>query len=157
MGRLTKNENDPTFVEIQLGSTKLEGNLSVPENPIGIVLFVHGSGSGRTSPRNRLVARELNQKRIATLLFDLLTREEEKVDMQTGHLRFDISLLSQRLVDTTYWLLKNHIVSDLNVGYFGASTGAAAALVAAAELPQIVKAVVSRGGRPILLGPALAW
>lgn len=155
MGRLTKNENDPTFVEIQLGSTKLEGNLSVPENPIGIVLFVHGSGSGRTSPRNRLVARELNQKRIATLLFDLLTREEEKVDMQTGHLRFDISLLSQRLVDTTYWLLKNHIVSDLNVGYFGASTGAAAALVAAAELPQIVKAVVSRGGRPDLAGSSL--
>lgn len=155
MGRLTKNENDPTFVEIQLGTTRLEGNLSVPENSIGIVLFVHGSGSGRTSPRNRLVARELNQKGIATLLFDLLTRKEESVDMQTGHLRFDISLLSQRLIDTTYWILQNPNMSELSVGYFGASTGAAAALVAAAELPQIVKAVVSRGGRPDLAGSSL--
>lgn len=155
MGRLTKNENDPTFVEIQLGATRLEGNLSIPDNSIGIVLFVHGSGSGRTSPRNRLVARELNKNGIATLLFDLLTRKEESVDMQTGHLRFDIPLLSQRLIDTTHWILQNPTISDLNIGYFGASTGAAAALVAAAELSQMVKAVVSRGGRPDLAGPSL--
>ncbi|WP_101476970.1 dienelactone hydrolase family protein [Candidatus Nitrosotalea bavarica] len=153
---LTKNEKDSTFVEIQLDLVKLEGNLSIPKNSIGIVLFAHGSGSSRTSPRNRFVARELNQKGIAALLFDLLTREEEEVDMQTAHLRFDISLLSQRLVETTDWLLKNSKISNLNVGYFGASTGAAAALVAAAERPDIVKAVVSRGGRPDLAGPHLS-
>lgn len=155
MGRSTKSEKDPTFVEIHLGSVKLEGNLSVPEDSVGIVLFAHGSGSGRLSTRNRFVARELNQKGIATLLFDLLTREEEEVDLQTAHLRFDISLLSQRLVDTTDWLLKNPKVSNLNMGYFGASTGAAAAIVAAAERPSTVKAVVSRGGRPDLAGPSL--
>ena len=155
MGRSTKSEKDPTFVEIHLGSVKLEGNLSVPEDSVGIVLFAHGSGSGRLSTRNRFVARELNQKGIATLLFDLLTREEEEVDLQTAHLRFDISLLSQRLGNTTDWLLKNPKVSNLNMGYFGASTGAAAAIVAAAERPSTVKAVVSRGGRPDLAGPSL--
>ena len=155
MDRLTKNENDPTFVEIQLGSVKLEGNLSVPKIPIGIVLFAHGSGSGRMSPRNRFVARELNQKGIATLLFDLLTRDEEEIDMQTAQLRFDISLLSNRLVETTDWFLKSSKISNLHIGYFGASTGAAAALVAAAERPEIVKAVVSRGGRPDLAGSNL--
>lgn len=152
MGRFTKNEHDPTFVEIQLGSVKLEGNLVLPKDSIGIVLFAHGSGSGRMSPRNRFVARELNKKGIATLLFDLLTREEEEVDFQTAHLRFDIPLLSKRLVDATDWLSKNSEASNLDVGYFGASTGAAAALVAAAERPGIVKAVVSRGGRPDLAG-----
>lgn len=156
MGRLTKNENGPTFVEIQLRSVKLEGNLSIPKNPVGIVLFAHGSGSGRMSPRNRFVARELNQKGIATLLFDLLTRKEEEVDLQTAHLRFDISLLSHRLVETTDWLLKSSQVSNLGIGYFGASTGAAAALVAAAERPGIIKAVVSRGGRPDLAGSSLS-
>ena len=155
MGRFTKNENDPTFVEIQLGSIRLEGNLSVPKNSVGIVLFVHGSGSGRTSPRNRFVASELNKKGIATLLFDLLTRKEEELDMQTGHLRFDITLLTQRLVSTTNWLFENNDVSGLDVGYFGASTGAAAALVAASEMPKIVKAIVSRGGRPDLAGSSL--
>lgn len=157
MGRFIKSENDPTFVEIQLGSVKLEGNLSLPKNPIGIVLFVHGSGSSRSSPRNRLVARELNQKGIATLLFDLLTRDEEVLDLQTAHLRFDISLLSNRLVDATDWLMKNPEVTNLNFGYFGASTGAAAALVAATKRPGIVKAVVSRGGRPDLAGPSLGF
>ena len=155
MDRFTKSEKDSTFVDIQLGLLRLEGNLSIPKNSIGIVLFAHGSGSGRTSPRNRFVARELNKKRIATLLFDLLTREEEEVDVQTAHLRFDIPLLSQRLVQTTDWLLKSFKDANLNVGYFGASTGAAAALVAAAERPDIVKAVVSRGGRPDLAGPSL--
>jgi putative phosphoribosyl transferase len=157
MDRFTKSKNDPTFVEIQLDSVKLEGNLSLPSNPIGVVLFAHGSGSSRMSPRNRLVARELNQKGIATLLFDLLTRKEEKVDLQTAHLRFDISLLSIRLIGTTDWLLKNLGVHNLNFGYFGASTGAAAALVAAAQRPAIVKAVVSRGGRPDLAGPSLGF
>ena len=95
MGRFTKSEKDSTFVEIQLDLVKLEGNLSIPKNSIGIVLFAHGSGSGRMSPRNRFVARELNQKGIATLLFDLLTREEEEIDLQTAHLRFDIPLLSK--------------------------------------------------------------
>jgi len=155
MDRFTKSEKDSAFVDIQLGLLRLEGNLSIPKNSIGIVLFAHGSGSGRTSPRNRFVARELNKKRIATLLFDLLTREEEEVDVQTAHLRFDIPLLSQRLVQTTDWLLKSFKDANLNVGYFGASTGAAAALVAAAERPDIVKAVVSRGGRPDLAGPSL--
>jgi putative phosphoribosyl transferase len=155
MDRFIKSENDSTFVEIQLGLVKLEGSLSIPKNSIGIVLFVHGSGSSRMSPRNCFVARELNQRGIATLLFDLLTREEEKVDLQTTHLRFDISLLSQRLVKTTDWLLKSFKITNLNVGYFGASTGAAAALVAAAEQPCIVKAVVSRGGRPDLAGSSL--
>ncbi|MDE1769260.1 MAG: dienelactone hydrolase family protein [Thaumarchaeota archaeon] len=155
MGRFTKNDADPTFVEIQLGSIKLEGNLSIPKNSIGIVFFAHGSGSGRMSPRNRFVARVLNQKGIATLLFDLLTREEEEIDMQTTHLRFNISLLSNRLVETTDWLLKNSKISNLDIGYFGASTGAAAALVAATERSSIVKAVVSRGGRPDLAGSSL--
>lgn len=155
MGRFTKMKNDPTFVEIQLGSTRLEGNLSIPEDSIGMVLFVHGSGSGRKSPRNRFVARELNQKRIATLLFDLLTVKEEELDTQTGHLRFDISLLSERLLGVTDWLLRHSLASDLSIGYFGASTGAAAALVTAAKIPQTVKAIVSRGGRPDLAGSSL--
>jgi putative phosphoribosyl transferase len=155
MGQFTKMKNDPTFVEIQLGSTRLEGNLSIPEDSIGMVLFVHGSGSGRKSPRNRFVARELNQKRIATLLFDLLTVKEEELDMQTGHLRFDISLLSERLLSVTDWLLRRSLASDLSIGYFGASTGAAAALVSAAKIPQTVKAIVSRGGRPDLAGSSL--
>jgi putative phosphoribosyl transferase len=111
----------------------LEGYISIPKNSIGIVLFAHDSGSGRTSPRNYFVARELNQKGIATLLFDLLTSEEEEVDMLTAHLRFDIALLSQRLVETTDWFLKSFKNTKLNAGYFGASTGAATALVAAAE------------------------
>lgn len=148
-------QNDPTFVEIQLDSILLEGNLSIPPDSIGIVLFVHGSGSSRKSPRNRFVARELNKKRLATLLFDLLTVKEEEVDMQTGHLRFDISLLSKRLLGVTDWLSRHSLASGLGIGYFGASTGAAAALVAAAKIPQTVKAIVSRGGRPDLAGSSL--
>lgn len=154
MDRYTKSE-DSTFVEIQLDLVTLEGNLSIPEGSNGIVLFAHGSGSGRTSPRNRFVANVLNQNGIATLLFDLLTRDEEEIDEQTMHLRFDIPLLSQRLVQTTDWLLNDSEISQLNVGYFGASTGAAAALVGAAVRPKIVKAVVSRGGRPDLAGSNL--
>ena len=134
----------------------LEGNLSLPEGARGIVLFAHGSGSSRFSPRNRYVAQLLNQARLATLLVDLLSPEEEAVDLRTAQLRFNIGLLAERLVAVTDWLVQQPDTRPLGIGYFGASTGAAAALVAAAERPKIVRAVVSRGGRPDLAGPALA-
>ena len=132
----------------------LEGNLSIPKNAQGIVIFAHGSGSSRHSPRNRYVAQVLQNEGIATLLLDLLTEEEEEIDLQTRHLRFDIGLLAQRLVGATDWLTKQNSDSrrDFKVGYFGASTGAAAALVAAAERPSTINAIVSRGGRPDLAG-----
>jgi dienelactone hydrolase len=119
------------------------------------VLFAHGSGSGRHSPRNRHVARVLNEAKLATLLIDLLTPEEEVLDRLIAHLRFDIDLLARRLVHATDWLTHQSDTRRLRIGYFGASTGAAAALLAAAELPDLVGAVVSRGGRPDLAGPAL--
>lgn len=143
-------------VSIKAGNVVLYGNLSIPNDARGIVLFAHGSGSSRLSPRNRFVAQELNKKGIATLLFDLLTQEEEIIDEQTTQLRFDIELLAKRLVDTTDWVLKNTETNNLNIGYFGASTGAGAALVAASERPNATKAVVSRGGRPDLAGRRLA-
>ncbi|MEW5840688.1 alpha/beta hydrolase [Nitrososphaera sp.] len=138
----------------------LEGNLFLPPPrppPRGIVVFAHGSGSSRFSPRNRQVSEVLYQAGLATLLFDLLTAEEEAVDAYTMHLRFDIGLLARRLAGVTDWLVaeNNQAVKDLAIGYFGASTGAAAALVAAAERPSYVKAVVSRGGRPDLAEGAL--
>lgn len=148
---------DSTLVKIQLDLVTLVGNMSIPEGSHGIVLFAHGSGSSRMSPRNRYVARLLNQNGIATLLFDLLTRAEEEIDYQTSHLRFDIALLSQRLVQTTDWLLGDSNLDNFSIGYFGASTGAAAALVGAAARPEIVKAVVSRGGRPDLAGSSLGF
>src|SRR5258706_11327661 len=128
----------------------LEGNMGLPENARGIVLFAHGSGSSRHSPRNQFVAQVLREAGLATLLLDLLTPQEEERDRLTGQLRFDIDLLSQRVVGATNWLSVNPVTRDLKVGYFGASTGAAAALVAAAERPLAVGAVVSRGGRPDL-------
>jgi len=128
----------------------VEGNLSVPRNACGVVLFAHGSGSSRFSPRNQFVARVLQEAEIATLLIDLLTNEEEQIDMETAELRFDIDLLAKRLMAATEWVKANPSTKRLAVGYFGASTGAAAALVAAAELPEQVRAVVSRGGRPDL-------
>lgn len=128
----------------------LEGDLRIPQNSAGLVVFVHGSGSGRLSPRNQSVAERLNKDGLATLLFDLLTMSEEKIDNQTRRLRFDINLLSMRLISTLDWIINNPDTQNLNVGLFGASTGAAAALVAAAERPAIVKAIVSRGGRPDL-------
>jgi dienelactone hydrolase len=134
----------------------LEGNLSLPKGARGIVLFAHGSGSSRFSPRNRYVARLLNQGKLATLLVDLLSPEEEAVDQRTAQLRFNIGLLAERLVAVTDWFVEQPNTRPLPIGYFGASTGAAAALVAAAERPKIVRAVVSRGGRPDLAGPALA-
>ena len=137
-------------VKMTVGSDILEGNLFKPPAAKGIVLFAHGSGSSRFSPRNQHVAKVLNKAGFATLLFDLLTNEEEETDMRTAQFRFDIELLSQRLIAATKWLRKNPATKDMAFGYFGASTGAAASLIAAAELPAEIKAVVSRGGRPDL-------
>jgi dienelactone hydrolase len=154
-------------VRVPADQLMLEGNLNLPEAARGVVLFAHGSGSSRFSPRNQHVARMLNQERLATLLIDLLTREEEAADERTAHLRFDIGLLAERVVVATDWLTQYRDTQGLQIGCFGASTGAAAALVAAAETgaaaalvaaaerPNIVSAVVSRGGRPDLAGPAL--
>jgi pimeloyl-ACP methyl ester carboxylesterase len=133
----------------------LEGDLQIPDRATGLVLFAHGSGSSRHSPRNRFVAHELQTAGLATLLLDLLTPEEEAVDQHTGHLRFDIGLLAERLVAATLWAAVDAATRSLAIGYFGASTGAAAALVAAALEPEKVRAVVSRGGRPDLAGEAL--
>ncbi|MBN2701920.1 MAG: dienelactone hydrolase family protein [Methylothermaceae bacterium] len=140
---------------VQAGETELAGNLTVPEHAKGVVAFAHGSGSSRFSARNRYVAGVLNEAGLATLLFDLLTDAEEVIDQRTRELRFDIGLLSQRMVDAIDWLLKQPVLGDLPVGLFGASTGAAAALNAAAARPEKVKAVVSRGGRPDLAPEAL--
>ncbi len=142
-------------VSIPVGWIRLEGDLSIPTGAKGAVLFAHGSGSSRRSPRNRFVADLLNEAGLATLLMDLLTEDEQQVDLQTAHLRFDIPLLARRLGEITQWLSEHAEVAGLRIGHFGASTGAAAALVAAAQLPALVKAVVSRGGRPDLAGPAL--
>jgi len=133
-------------------NTKLEGNLIIPRAAEGIVVFAHGSGSSRHSTRNQYVAQVLNNSGLATLLTDLLTREEEEVDIKTRQHRFNIDLLSKRLVAVTDWITQNPDTQKLFVGYFGASTGAAAALVAAAQRPGIVTAIVSRGGRPDLAG-----
>lgn len=143
-------------ISIPLGEVELEGELNLPPDAASLVLFAHGSGSSRHSSRNKFVARTLhNEGRMGTLLFDLLTAEEERAETQTRHLRFNISLLAERLVAVTRWVLDHVTTRDMNVGYFGSSTGAAAALVAAAELPGVAGAVVSRGGRPDLAGDAL--
>ncbi len=142
-------------VEVAAKDVSLAGDLAIPERAEGIVLFAHGSGSSRFSPRNRSVAAALGSRRIATLLLDLLTRSEERVDEVTAELRFDIELLAGRLVDAADWLAKEDATRHLALGLFGASTGAAAALVTAARRPDRVRAVVSRGGRPDLAGSAL--
>ncbi len=142
-------------VRIQAGREVLSGNLSIPESAAGLVLFAHGSGSSRHSPRNQFVARTLNNAGLATLLFDLLTPEEEAIDLRTREHRFNIGLLAERLVHATKWAHEQEQTQDLRIGYFGSSTGGAAALVAAADIPQDVGAVVSRGGRPDLAGEAL--
>src|SRR6266513_5521866 len=144
-----------TEVQIPAGRAVLSGNLTIAENPMALVLFAHGSGSSRHSPRNQFVARTLNDAGLATLLFDLLTQEEEAIDMQTRELRFNIHLLAKRLVQATKWAKQQPQTCDLRIGYFGSSTGGAAALVAAVDVPQDVGAVVSRGGRPDLAGEAL--
>ena len=141
-------------VQIPAGSATLDGNLTTVDQTEAFVLFAHGSGSSRHSPRNQFVARTLNEAGLATLLFDLLTPEEESVDLYTREHRFDISLLAERLVYATRWAKQQKQTQDLRVGYFGSSTGGAA-LAAAAELPEEVGAVVSRGGRPDLAGQAL--
>jgi pimeloyl-ACP methyl ester carboxylesterase len=142
-------------VAIPAADAVLEGDLSIPASAAGIVLFAHGSGSSRRSPRNRFVAAILRQKGLATLLTDLLTATEEAVDERTRHLRFDIGLLARRLGAASDWVAASPLTRDLPVGYFGASTGAAAALVASADRPDAVRAIVSRGGRPDLAGEAL--
>lgn len=144
------------IVHLNLGSVALEGALAIPAGATGVVLFAHGSGSSRHSPRNRYVAEALLEVGLATLLIDLLTTAEEHEDDRTARLRFDIKLLAGRVVAATDWLRQNPVVTHLRIGYFGASTGAAAALVAAAERPDEVGAVVSRGGRPDLAIPVLA-
>lgn len=142
-------------VLIPSGNVQLEGELNIPARGSGVVLFAHGSGSSRHSPRNKYVARTLHDSSIGTLLFDLLTREEEEEEKYTRHLRFDIDLLAKRLVYATNWINTQTDVESLPIGYFGSSTGAAAALVAAAELGEQVAVVVSRGGRPDLAGASL--
>jgi putative phosphoribosyl transferase len=139
-----------TAVAIPVGDVVLEGDLVLPEDASGIVVFAHGSGSSRHSPRNRQVASELNEAGVGTLLVDLLTAREDKVDRSTGKLRFDIELLARRLIGIVDSLRKNPETADLPIGLFGASTGAAAALVTAAVWPDGIAAVVSRGGRPDL-------
>src|SRR5438132_9725857 len=142
-------------VQIQAGQAALSGNLHIPDGAAALVLFAHGSGSSRHSPRNQFVARTLNNAGLATLLFDLLTPEEESIDARTAELRFNIGLLAERLVHATKWAKQQEQTRDLRIGYFGSSTGGGAALVAAAQLPDDVDAVVSRGGRPDLAGQAL--
>jgi len=142
-------------IRLSAGRATLDGNLTIVDQAAALVLFAHGSGSSRHSPRNQFVARTLNGTGLATLLFDLLTPEEELVDTRTAELRFDIDLLAERLVHATTWAKQQQQTRDLGIGYFGSSTGGGAALVAAAQLPDDVHAVVSRGGRPDLAGAAL--
>jgi putative phosphoribosyl transferase len=144
-----------TVQAVKIAPLGLSGDLVVPEHAKGCVLFAHGSGSGRHSPRNRYVADVLQRGGLGTLLLDLLTEAEEQVDLESGHLRFDIDLLAKRLLDATDWLQRQPAGRNMSIGYFGASTGAGAALVAAAERPSLIGAIVSRGGRPDLAGSEL--
>jgi dienelactone hydrolase len=140
---------------IEAGPVTLAGDMVYPDQTGMLVLFAHGSGSSRHSPRNRYVARVLQDAGLGTLLFDLLTTEEGREDERSRALRFDIRLLAQRLIQASEWVKNNPATSPYNLGYFGASTGSAAALIAAAQLPQYISAVVSRGGRPDMAGDAL--
>jgi dienelactone hydrolase len=142
-------------VTIPVEGAKLDGDLTMPRDVIGVALFAHGSGSSRRSPRNQYVARVLQEAGVATLLFDLLTSREEQEEYFTRHLRFDIPLLAGRLAAAAKWVLGRNETQNVDLGFFGASTGAAAALIAASQLGEQVKAVVSRGGRPDLAGDAL--
>lgn len=144
-----------TQIRVPVAGVELEGELALPAKASGLVVFAHGSGSSRHSPRNQYVAGALRQAGLGTLLFDLLTAEEEQAEAFTRHLRFNIELLAERLMAVTRWAMDQTATHDISVGFFGASTGAAAALVAAAELGESVAAVVSRGGRPDLAGDAL--
>ncbi len=142
-------------IRIPVGRASLEGTFRGPEGATAAVLFAHGSGSSRHSPRNRFVAEALQRAGLATVLIDLLTPEEEAVDVRTAEFRFDIGLLAERVVEAADWLVNASFAAGTTIGCFGASTGAAAALIAAADRPNTIKAVVSRGGRPDLAGPAL--
>jgi dienelactone hydrolase len=155
MANWTSDPAEEAEIQVQAAGVSLEGNLTLPAGARFLVVFAHGSGSSRHSSRNRFVASVLHEAQLGTLLFDLLTAQEEQVDARTGHLRFDIPLLAERVVGVTDWLAEQPRMRNLRLGYFGASTGAAAALVAAAQRPDVVDAVVSRGGRPDLAGPAL--
>lgn len=156
MNSNNKHQQPQQDLEIAINDkVSIKGSLNIFEGAKGIVLFAHGSGSSRFSQRNRYVAGVLRHADIASLLIDLLTEEEEKVDLVTRQLRFDIELLATRVISATKWLLANSDLGNLRIGYFGASTGAAAALVAAAELGENIATVVSRGGRPDLAGAAL--
>ncbi len=150
-----KVSGEERLVRIAVDSVQLEGGLGLPEDAAGVVVFAHGSGSSRHSPRNRYVAQALREGGLGTLLMDLLTEAEEREDVRTGRLRFDIGLLAERVAAASDWLTRNPATAHLRIGYFGASTGAGAALVAAAERPDDVGAVVSRGGRPDLAIPVL--
>jgi putative phosphoribosyl transferase len=143
------------LIYIPVGRAEIQGDLHIPDESTSIVVFAHGSGSSRHSPRNKYVADVLNDAGIATLLIDLLTPDEELIDFQTARLRFDIDLLADRLITVTHWVRGQPATDKLHLGYFGASTGAAAALVAAGREPQFIEAIVSRGGRPDLAGPWL--
>ena len=154
-GRKFERDGTENEIAIEVGRVILEGTLGLPKGTDSIVLFAHGSGSSRHSPRNRYVAHMLQSHGVGTLLFDLLTRDEEGVDEITGELRFNIPFLASRLRDATRWVMQRPDLKDVKLGYFGASTGAAAALVAAAEMPEKIDAIVSRGGRPDLAGNAL--
>ncbi len=145
-----------TTYQIPVGTVNLEGELCLPKNTKGLVVFAHGSGSSRFSPRNTYVAKMMREVSLATLLFDLLTKDEEAIDRRTGLLRFNIRFLADRLIEVTDWLKQNESARSYNIGYFGASTGAAAALVAAAERPHVIGAVVSRGGRTDLADSVLS-
>ncbi len=147
--------NQEKVVLVSAAEVTLQGNLDIPKSTQGIVLFAHGSGSSRFSPRNRFVAGFLRQAGLATLLIDLLTAEEEQIDLRTRQLRFDIGLLTERLIGASDWLSRQEQTKHLAIGCFGASTGAAAALLAASLRPELVRAVVSRGGRPDLAGDNL--
>lgn len=143
-------------IQIKIGKNLFDGELWIPASAKGLVIFVHGSGSSRFSPRNQAVAKFFNQQGLGTLLIDFLTREEDLLDSETREFRFDIKMLASRLKEFTQWLVKNEKTKSLPLGYFGSSTGAAAALIGAAENGSVVKAVVSRGGRPDLASTHLA-
>ncbi|PKN17424.1 MAG: hydrolase [Deltaproteobacteria bacterium HGW-Deltaproteobacteria-6] len=143
-------------VRVPVGHAILEGDLAIPPRAKSIILFAHGSGSSRLSSRNKYVARYLQREGLATLLFDLLTSEEEQVDRYNARLRFDISLLASRLSGATAWVKAQNAMAKMTIGYFGASTGAAAALIAENDHQDVVKAIVSRGGRPDLAGRGLS-
>ena len=152
---MNKTNTENRYVQILSTGVRLEGIVSIPEEARGFVVFVHGSGSSRHSPRNQYVARVIRAAGLGTLLFDLLTPEEERIDLRTPYLRFDMDLLAGRLEEVTAWVADTDATRHLRLGYFGASTGGGAALMAAARLGQSIGAVVSRGGRPDLAGALL--